>query len=719
MSMELGPYTNFHELNQDWFLSEFNKILKEWEDMNKSFTSLNQAFKDLHDYVHNYFKNLDVQKEIDKKLDEMAKNGSLYEIIKKYTDPIVNEQNKKITVLENRMDTFTRLPDGSTTGDAELADIRVPANYFNLNKPYPSAGDAVRGQVSHLYGELNDIADISLNNLLNGITYENKVFGSGSYLDADMKNDNNFLCTPILSIIPNIKYHINIPNNIVYSFWEAFSTTDKTGSNFHPWSSDKIIQVNAPYIRICFSYVGYSTPMNASEFNPLAYYVNNTYQDTSHMIDITDSNWKLDNKNYQTNEKIAFDISQDYYIVIPDRTQCLINLYNKDNVKKGDIGWLSKSQIISLNNLALDVFEYFSISQRFYGGYENITSDIRPKIYKVGVNNKPQTLTFDMTTNGYVNATNGIITDTSDIYWGRTDYLTIPHNTKIILNNMRYRTDIDLVLGYAIYDENKKFLRGGQGNSIKIKNTDRYIVFSDGNSVGTHINRTVCFVGNSSPFSDKKIAFSGDSITYGYSDLLKGKQLDNTWVNQVGNALGVKETINLGVSSATLMKSEDTSIINEYVKYDDDIDIIGFMIGINDAYHNFTFGTIDSTDETTFCGCMHSLCKGAINKWKPKDGKKVFIMLYPNADSTLVNPNIEYKGFKGWNAWQECVKDIAHIYSLPVCNLYDNLGITPSIDTTNIYWGGTPTKHSAHPTQFGANVFSEYISNWIKKNFEL
>lgn len=77
MSMELGPYTNFHELNQDWFLNEFNKVLKEWADMKKSFNSLNDAFNDLRNYVHDYFKNLNVQKEIDNKLDAMAKDGSL------------------------------------------------------------------------------------------------------------------------------------------------------------------------------------------------------------------------------------------------------------------------------------------------------------------------------------------------------------------------------------------------------------------------------------------------------------------------------------------------------------------------------------------------------------------------------------------------------------------------------------------------------------------
>lgn len=157
MSMELGPYSNFHELNQDWFLNEFNKVLAEWTAMKKSFSSLNEAFIDLRNYVNDYFKNLDVQEEIDKKLNDMANDGSLYAIIRKYTDPIVDEQNSKITVLENRMNTFTSLPQGSTSGDAELIDIRVPASGFNGNSAYPSAGDAVRGQVGDLKGNLDNL----------------------------------------------------------------------------------------------------------------------------------------------------------------------------------------------------------------------------------------------------------------------------------------------------------------------------------------------------------------------------------------------------------------------------------------------------------------------------------------------------------------------------------------------------------------------------------
>ena len=78
MSMEnLGPYTNFHELNQDWFLNEFNKVLEQWKAMQKNFDSLQDAFNDLKSYVQDYFKNLDVQDEINNKLDQMNEDGTL------------------------------------------------------------------------------------------------------------------------------------------------------------------------------------------------------------------------------------------------------------------------------------------------------------------------------------------------------------------------------------------------------------------------------------------------------------------------------------------------------------------------------------------------------------------------------------------------------------------------------------------------------------------
>ena len=92
MSMEnLGPYTNYHELNQDWFLQEFNKLIAQWKAMQKNFDNVQDAFNDLKSYVEDYFKNLDVQDEINNKLDEMYNNG-LFEVLlnKRFNPALAN-----------------------------------------------------------------------------------------------------------------------------------------------------------------------------------------------------------------------------------------------------------------------------------------------------------------------------------------------------------------------------------------------------------------------------------------------------------------------------------------------------------------------------------------------------------------------------------------------------------------------------------------------------
>lgn len=146
-----------------------NKTMEDVETLHGDITNLHTAYEELQSYVNNYFSTLDVQKEINNKLDNMASSGELYEIIRRYTDPIVNEQNGKINVLKARMDTFASLPEGSTSGDAELTDIRV--GYYG--EVYPSAGDAVRKQVSKLNVDLGKYSSKYYNYELGGIDTQN------------------------------------------------------------------------------------------------------------------------------------------------------------------------------------------------------------------------------------------------------------------------------------------------------------------------------------------------------------------------------------------------------------------------------------------------------------------------------------------------------------------------------------------------------------------
>lgn len=84
------------------------------------------AILQLTTYVHDYFDNLDVQEEINNKLDQMVEDGTLTEIIGSYVDPkfeqFTNEVNTEITDFENT--TNNRLQNQ----DDEISDFENRVN---------------------------------------------------------------------------------------------------------------------------------------------------------------------------------------------------------------------------------------------------------------------------------------------------------------------------------------------------------------------------------------------------------------------------------------------------------------------------------------------------------------------------------------------------------------------------------------------------------------
>ena len=86
--------------------------------------------------------------------------------VKSVKDSLNSEINRATnveSVLTARIDTITNLPEGSTTGDAELQDIRVKVDGTIAE----NAGNAVREQISELKGDLGNLRfSITENNLL-------------------------------------------------------------------------------------------------------------------------------------------------------------------------------------------------------------------------------------------------------------------------------------------------------------------------------------------------------------------------------------------------------------------------------------------------------------------------------------------------------------------------------------------------------------------------
>lgn len=157
---------------------------------------------------------MDIEKAISLENLNRYKNNT-NEKIKSYVDTLKTDisnvktdiQNLQVQddVLNSRIDNIATLPEGSTTADAELADIRVGAD----GTTYENAGTAVRAQVSELKSGLNDVEnDIStiIIKSKNMVDTTKSVIGFLANSDGDITSNVSYKTTDFLPIESGKKY---------------------------------------------------------------------------------------------------------------------------------------------------------------------------------------------------------------------------------------------------------------------------------------------------------------------------------------------------------------------------------------------------------------------------------------------------------------------------------------------------------------------------------
>ena len=120
------------------------------------------------------------------------------------------------TTINARIDNLASIDDGSTTGDAELADIRVGAD----GTTYASAGSAVRGQINTLNSILNRINAFS-NDLFYGANWEFGSFNTTRDFDTDAVIRSNHID---ISGFESVSLHLDAGYKYYILFYDASKT---------------------------------------------------------------------------------------------------------------------------------------------------------------------------------------------------------------------------------------------------------------------------------------------------------------------------------------------------------------------------------------------------------------------------------------------------------------------------------------------------------------
>ena len=222
-----------------------NTILPTVNNNAEALIELQGLYVELKDYVDHYFDNLDVQEEINNKLDDLVENGTLTTLISNYIDPYITEQNSVIqdfkdsvnNDLENMETQINSVVSGSPIPVNDTTDMTDTTKLYLLTTDgywyYYDGTDWVAGGVY----QATEIDDNSINfdklvqNLQNNIsripTYtENEGYYVGAGNGSLTANANYFYTSPIYIR----KGEIIALNNKSLSTVAIISTTDDESS---------------------------------------------------------------------------------------------------------------------------------------------------------------------------------------------------------------------------------------------------------------------------------------------------------------------------------------------------------------------------------------------------------------------------------------------------------------------------------------------------------
>ena len=642
---------------------------------------LQDKFVELKNYVDHYFDNLDVTDEINNKLDNMAEDGTLTNLIKAYVDPIyqnyktqidgaVDEQNNRIDQIDDKVDAVAN---GSPAGVYATAEALATADPDH-DRVYLVTADGKW----YYYDTTNSQWTI-------GGTYQST------------------------GLADNIVRFNNLDKYLQENMRAVYQTTDiddfsagyyKTDGTTTTWSNTT---KEARH---------YEFSVEAFElYHIVLYESSGVWNANSIMVQFVDSNNDVISNIKYSEITLDENYCLDEVILIPSGcTKLRLNFVAKLN-DYTQITYINKIKSYEIKNIHKN-----QLDDKLQSIYENVYTEVTPEVFISGYYIQSNTQAIPSNANGQIlelDVTEGdeyIITikqfygnpilmfATSNMYLPKTIGAATYNVYNIVSKvqgeyNEQFENYTFTIPPYCTKLYINSYI---DDSSFEIKKCTSYKV------------KASTIIDDYSKNGFSKIWAIGDSITKAnyyaatnYLDYIKTDMPDLTIENLGENASGYKQTHNTTFIQR-ISQIDSYSLAN---------DIVTVMGSVNDVMYAWNLGHLGDTTTDTLYGSMYQFfttlfttypaCRvGAISPlpWKFSEGEQDKLDLYVQA-----------------------LKETCEMFNVPFLDIHNASNLRPNNNTflsecyTSDGAGHAPTLDSdgIHPNSKGHRLFYERIKSFI------
>ena len=633
---------------------------------------------ELKEYVENYFENLDVQEEINNKLDEMAEDGTLTTIISSYILPVFNDYKDEV--------------------DSEISGIRTQLSAIESGSPIPVASTSDMTDHSKVYVNTTDgkwyYYDTTTSTWTAGGTYQSTGIGNGT-VSASSLYDGTLI--PKYDYVQN--YYIDINNGELkysqyYEYLEEYipvSTGDYLEMTNIRSNWVALYDSNKDFI------IGYGASSDVHDYAGTVNTPNVAYVRFSFVKGTGDHICKINGV------EVLHKVNVDWLSIKPS---------NMDFEPEGLDGSVLIDETVTHDKILLSNGEklvrgsFWSnyvpapyIDNR-YDGWSRFRNLINVKV-------------GDVIEGKNVRSTWAVFFDENGDAIGNVGGTSPIGNYNFTVDSSTYK--IGFNIADNVIDNAEIYING---KKIYFDNLKRYEV--DWLELNDEQKASISNY-SLGRFKTYRTLFIGDSITE------KNFRASKNWVDYLTEDLEMYNYTNAGMSGTGILRTfgSNPNWLTALPTYADNYDLILIMGDMNDWSHGTEFnenniGQYGDSTTNTFYGAMKVYLEAILAKYPL--AKIGWITSTPR-NHLVDGSETDYLHGKSsvFEQANSVIKEMCNNYSIPVLELYEESNLYPWIAANNEYYfkpdEGKYVADGVHPNSKGQQIMEYKIKDFVIRNF--